>query len=941
MQALNYEDEDMEFEGSSPFNADDDDDDADTQSENSDQEEEPEPEPEPEPEVGESGDESDESDQEHASSPPSEHEHEQPSGSVFEKRQSPVMVPVITPVRAASPAALRRAAFVTDISASTRSYTIDPICAYPHPVATHSLAASKCMTHLLTGSDDGYIRDYDFYAGCNGKVLLTAPQRQHCGLGEGVMKGGVLRMWWENPSGEGGSQPSGGDVTPAPTNVLEGGLPSPVYCMTLHSDALWGLSGTAAGNINLFTVRHDPGRVHFVLRGHKGPTSGLTLSADEKKVYSAGWDGHALEWDLNVGQIVRRYPSHGAQLVSIGIRPISSNVVDSSSPSILPNTLPRTVSGNFNSSINGANGTMGSQKAPTQMAGSPRSAEEDYDPLFDDPDLDASTDLDQGIGRSTSSALAWRSAVPTLDPETYERYSHNILMTAAIDGQITIWDRRVAGSTPGSGVGRLEIPEKTPPWCVSACWSADGSQLYAGRRNGTVEVWDMRQTRNMHEGTPRLLRTLRNPLSSGAVSCVAAFPDGKHLACASQDNIRLWNVSVDAQAEAASRSRVAPFKIIAGHHGGTISQILLWSSYWALNPFHHPPLTMAAVAYHHRPHPVPTPPPHMHQPDIDMEPRPPSPTSSTSTVTSSRTPDFFRQLHDRQLNCMNTTYMLPADEQEMKRMDIEHRMMKFIMGGKNYVGPVADALVKTPGVQRRVLDCGTGNGLWAIEMADEFDWVEVTGVDLAPVQPRRVPPNCVFELFDLDGQRLPYPDSWFDVVHARSVYTGVRHYSIFLRELARVLRPGGVAIFSEIDSTPFAEKKHRIPLEPRGGAPGWAEFWDQVRKALGQLGIDVSIPSQLRSRIRETREFENVVAQEALVPIGFWPKDPVVLSIGQLAWMNYDNLLLALRPLLLDHGITSEKAAKLIENAQENLYHPKVQPYCCCHIVHAKKSVNK
>lgn len=40
----------------------------------------------------------------------------------------------------------------------------------------------------------------------------------------------------------------------------------------------------------------------------------------------------------------------------------------------------------------------------------------------------------------------------------------------------------------------------------------------------------MRQTRNAHEGTPRLLRTLRNPASSGAVSCVVAFPDGKHLA---------------------------------------------------------------------------------------------------------------------------------------------------------------------------------------------------------------------------------------------------------------------------------------------------------------------------------------------------------------------------------------------------------------------------
>lgn len=39
-------------------------------------------------------------------------------------------------------------------------------------------------------------------------------------------------------------------------------------------------------------------------------------------------------------------------------------------------------------------------------------------------------------------------------------------------------------------------------------------------------------------------------------------------------------------------------------------------------------------------------------------------------------------------------------------------MMKFILGGKNYVGPVPEALTKVHGVQRRVLDCGTGNGTW-------------------------------------------------------------------------------------------------------------------------------------------------------------------------------------------------------------------------------------
>ncbi|KAG9125572.1 Transcription factor spt8, partial [Ceratobasidium sp. 392] len=523
---------------------------------------------EQEAEPEESGDESEQQEEsdheephERQSSPPSEHEESEES-HVLDKQKSPaIVIPPVVPIRAASPAALRRAKFTTPSARPHKSYSIDPICAFPHPVASHSLAASRCMTHLLTGSDDGFIRDYDFYASCNGKVLLTAPQRQHCGLGEGVMKGGVLRMWWENPSGEGREDGgAGGDVTPGPTNPLEGGAPSPVYCMTMHSDALWGLSGTAAGNINLFTIRHDPGRVHFVLRGHKGPTSGLALSADEKKVYSAGQDGHALEWDLNVGQIVRRYPSHGAQLVSIGIRPISANAADASSPAAT--SLVR----------NGATDRRTSMSQPT--GGSPRSENDDYDPLFDDdPDPDAAGEQDPSARGST--ATAWRSGVPTLDPGTYERYSHNILMTAAIDGQITIWDRRVAGNSPGSGVGRLEIPEKTPPWCVSACWSADGSQLYAGRRNGTVEVWDMRLMKNTHTGAPRLLRTLRNPPSSGAVSCVVAFPDGKHLACASQDNIRLWNVSAEAQAEAASRSRVAPFKIIAGHHGGTISQILV------------------------------------------------------------------------------------------------------------------------------------------------------------------------------------------------------------------------------------------------------------------------------------------------------------------------------------------------------------------------------
>jgi transcriptional activator SPT8 len=59
----------------------------------------------------------------------------------------------------------------------------------------------------------------------------------------------------------------------------------------------------------------------------------------------------------------------------------------------------------------------------------------------------------------------------------------------------------------------------------------NGMQIYAGRRNGTIDIWDVRNIgRSGPLETPRLLKTLRNPASSGVVSCVVAFPDGRHIA---------------------------------------------------------------------------------------------------------------------------------------------------------------------------------------------------------------------------------------------------------------------------------------------------------------------------------------------------------------------------------------------------------------------------
>jgi transcriptional activator SPT8 len=183
-------------------------------------------------------------------------------------------------------------------------------------------------------------------------------------------------------------------------------------------------------------------------------------------------------------------------------------------------------------------------------------------PLFNMP---------QPVASSSKTAAA---NIPILSPADFRAFSDDIFLTSSMDGQVVLIDRRVPdyGGSNG-GVGRLQPSEKAPPWCMSACWSGDGTQILAGRRNGTIDIWDVR--RHSTSSSPSLLRTLRTPAESGPVSCVVALPDGQHVATASQDNVRLWNTAEYFGPEESIKRKGSrpPFKIIAGHHGGTISSM--------------------------------------------------------------------------------------------------------------------------------------------------------------------------------------------------------------------------------------------------------------------------------------------------------------------------------------------------------------------------------
>ncbi|KAF8798072.1 S-adenosyl-L-methionine-dependent methyltransferase [Phlegmacium glaucopus] len=285
---------------------------------------------------------------------------------------------------------------------------------------------------------------------------------------------------------------------------------------------------------------------------------------------------------------------------------------------------------------------------------------------------------------------------------------------------------------------------------------------------------------------------------------------------------------------------------------------------------------------------------------------------------------YFRSLHSRTLNTLNTSYLLPVDQDEVKRSDIHHRLLQFVFSGRNYIGPVKKALQF--GQHRRVLDLGTGSGSWAIDIADEFPRAEVIAIDLAPIQPQ-------FELCDLDQWPLPYPDAYFDFIHARSIHIGIHNYPRFLHELARLLRPGGLVLLVEPTLNPCQSP----PDDSHSPMSGWDALWETYRACLEHQGIDVTIPDRLPDLLADTAAYENIVAQVGNIPVGFWPQDASLLTVGQLQWMDYELFLPALRPLFLCNGLPPSAVDRLIKGAQQDLYHPTFSPYTTIHIAYASK----
>jgi SAM-dependent methyltransferase len=112
------------------------------------------------------------------------------------------------------------------------------------------------------------------------------------------------------------------------------------------------------------------------------------------------------------------------------------------------------------------------------------------------------------------------------------------------------------------------------------------------------------------------------------------------------------------------------------------------------------------------------------------------------------------------------------------------------------------ALISNAGVLRgELLDIGCGNQPYkALFSAPPFGVTHYTGCDIA---------NPLYQAAEMiwDGRQIPAPDQQFDCVIATEIYEHCPDYAPILREVLRVLKPGGYHFLT----VPFLWPLHDVP----------------------------------------------------------------------------------------------------------------------------------
>ncbi|KAF6832625.1 hypothetical protein CPLU01_06021 [Colletotrichum plurivorum] len=263
-----------------------------------------------------------------------------------------------------------------------------------------------------------------------------------------------------------------------------------------------------------------------------------------------------------------------------------------------------------------------------------------------------------------------------------------------------------------------------------------------------------------------------------------------------------------------------------------------------------------------------------------------------------------------------TEYNIPNDESENDRLDLQHNLCLLTLDNTLGLAPPnkPDSNVK------RVLDVGTGSGIWAVEFGEEHPEAEVIGIDLSPSMPQFVPPNVRFEIDDLEEEWI-----WsqpFDYIHSRMMNSSVGDWKTYAKNAFDNLTPGG---FFEINEIGLFPRSDDGTLPPDSSL---SKCIDLMYEASIIFGRPYQEPTELVA-ILESVGFLDVQLSLFKWPSNTWPKNHKYKELG--LWNNA-NLTsgfeaLSMGPLTRAHGWTREEVQVLLVDVRKDLSNQNIHAY--------------
>ncbi|KAL2211586.1 S-adenosyl-L-methionine-dependent methyltransferase [Sarocladium strictum] len=256
--------------------------------------------------------------------------------------------------------------------------------------------------------------------------------------------------------------------------------------------------------------------------------------------------------------------------------------------------------------------------------------------------------------------------------------------------------------------------------------------------------------------------------------------------------------------------------------------------------------------------------------------------SSTASVASSileyRTINGRTYHSDRSVNSEAGLYWGANDAKQNHNLDLMHQIFTLSLDDKLYLAPLPDKLDK-------VLDIGTGTGLWCIDFGDDHPDCEVIGTDLSPIQPEWIPPNVKFEIDDYT-QEWTFQDNSLDFVHLRWLVGTISDWGALFKQAYRVLKPGGW--IETLECNGYYESDDGT-MTDKTALSKWGYFFREGALALGSTASFSVVKDELQVKGLKEANFTRITENHIKIPTSEWAKDPKHKQIGLITRVALEN----------------------------------------------------